>query len=291
MNLIVDLNNAVSVQRHGKLGRPKTRSSKERFAKETLFVNTLRSILHTARVTNSTQLVIVQDSRGLWRRELYPTYKVSEEVDKKEDFYQEDVIGATELLFEFFRDNTAAFAIDYPRAEGDDIIGVWCLYSETKNTIMSSDKDYIQLVSERNKLYYPTGREYRTTDDASYDLFLKCIRGDRSDKIRSVWSGIRETRLIKAWEDPIEMVNLMESTTPTGEKFKDLYNLNRSVIDLKEIPIDLRDGILDEIDRYVPSVYREMKSIKWVYDMARVDLTKDIIAGAPIFRRSPSFLK
>lgn len=291
MNLIVDLNNAVSVQRHGKLGRPKTRSSKERLAKETLFVNTLRSILHTARVTNSTQLVIVQDSRGLWRRELYPTYKVSEEVDKKEDFYQEDVIGASELLFEFFRDNTAAFAIDYPRAEGDDIIGVWCLYSETKNTIMSSDKDYIQLVSERNMLYYPTGREYRTTDDASYDLFLKCIRGDRSDKIRSVWSGIRETRLIKAWEDPIEMVNLMESTTPTGEKFKDLYNLNRSVIDLKEIPIDLRDGILDEIDRYVPSVYREMKSIKWVYDMTGIDITKDIIAGAPIFRRSPSFLK
>lgn len=289
MNLIVDLNNAVSVQRHGKLGRPKTRAQKEKMATETLFLTTLRSILACMRVTKSTSLVIVQDSRGLWRRNLYPTYKVSDDIDKKEDPYGDDVIKATEMLFAFFRDCTAAIALDYKRAEADDIIGVWCQYSDTLNTIMSSDTDYIQLVDGRNKLYYPSGKKYRETEDRKYELFLKCIRGDRSDKIRSVWSGIRETKLIAAWEDPLEMVNLMESTTPSGEKFKDLYNLNKSVIDLSLIPQEMTDGILEQIKSYVPAKYSEMKCVKWIYDKTGVNANADVLAGAPFFRKPPVF--
>lgn len=289
MNLVVDLNNAVSVQRHGKLGRPKTKSQKEKMAAETLFLTTLRSILACMRVTKSTSLVIVQDSRGLWRRELYPNYKVTDGVDKKEDPYFEDVIKATEMLFSFFRECTAAITLDYKRAEADDIIGVWCQYSNSLNTIMSSDKDYIQLVDNRNKLYYPSGKTYRETTDRHYELFLKCIRGDTSDKIRSVWSGIRETKLIAAWNDPLEMVNLMESTTPSGEKFKDLFNLNKSVIDLTMTPRDMVDGILKQIRDYTPSKYSEMKCVKWIYDKTGVNANADVLAGAPFFRKTPVF--
>lgn len=289
MNLIVDLNNAVSVQRHGKLKRPKTRSQKEKMATQTLFLTTLRSILSCMRVTKSTSLVIVQDSRGLWRRNLYPTYKLTEDVDKKEDMYSENVIEATEMLFRFFKECTAAMVLDYTRAEADDIIGVWCRYSDTENTIMSSDKDYIQLVDTRNKLYYPTGRVYRETENRHYDLFLKCIRGDASDKIRSVWSGIRETKLKEAWNDPVAMVNLMESITPSGEKFKDLYNLNKSVIDLSLIPQEMTDGILDKIQNYTPSKYSEMKCVKWIYDHTGVNANSDVMAGSPFFRKTPVF--
>ena len=289
MNLIVDLNNVVSVQRHGKLGKPTSKSKKEKLAKESLFIHTLRNIMATLRETNSKNLVIVQDSRGLWRRSIYPTYKVTESVDKAEDLYFEDVIAATEMVFEFFRDCTAAYAISYDRAEADDIIGTWCRFSNSVNTIMSSDKDYVQLVDDRNLLYYPSGKAYRLTEDRHYDLFLKCIRGDRSDKIRSVWSGIRETKLVAAWEDPLEMVNLMESITPTGEKFKDLFNLNKSVIDLSMIPKRLENDILDEIEHYTPSTFNEMKAIKWIYTRTGADMSSDITAGAPYFRRSPIY--
>lgn len=289
MNLIVDLNNAVSVQRHGKMGRPSSSSKKDKKAVEFLFIATLRSIFTTLRVTDTNKLVIVKDSKGLWRRSLYPTYKVTEDVDALDDIYKNEVIKATELLFSFFEECTAAYALGYAKAEADDIIGVWCKNSTSKNTIMSSDKDYIQLVDDRNSLYYPSGKTYRTTTDRHYDLFLKCIRGDTSDKIRSVWSGIREKKLIEAWNDPLAMVNLMESTTPSGKKFKDVYNLNKSVIDLSLIPTELSDGILDTISNYVPSKYSEMRSIKWIYDRLVLDASNDITIGAPYFRGSPVF--
>lgn len=289
MNLVVDLNNVVSVQRHGKLGRPTSRSKKEKLAKESLFIHSLRSILVTLRETGCKNLVIVQDSKGLWRRELYPLYKVTEDVDTAEDFYRDDVIAATEMLFEFFRDCTAAYTLAYTKAEADDIIGVWCRFSNTLNTIMSSDKDYLQLVDGRNKLYYPSGRTYRETDDRHYDLFLKCIRGDTSDKIRSVWSGIREKKLIKAWEDPLEMVNLMESITPSGKKFKEVYILNKSIIDLSMIPKKLEDGILNVIESYVPTRFSEMKALKWIYQNTGMNMETDIKSAIPYLRKSPIY--
>lgn len=288
MNLIVDINNIVSTIRHGKLGRPKSRSQKEKKATETLFLLSLRSIITTMRVTKCTSVVAVKDSRGLWRREIYPLYKVTDAVDKAEDHYTENVIEAANMLFSFFEECTSAYALAYNRAEADDIIGSWCRYSNADNTIMSSDKDYVQLINDHTKLYYPSGKVYRETDDPKYDLFLKCVRGDKSDKIRSVWSGIRETKLKLAWENPIEMANLMESTTPTGEKFKDIYALNRSVIALCEIPEPLETGILETILDYVPSKFTELSATKWVYDRLGIEIP-EIPTGAAYFRNIPVF--
>lgn len=291
MNLIVDLNNIVSVMRHGKLGRPKTKSQKEPMATESLFLYTIRNIIQTAMETSCNRVVVVRDSRGLWRRDIYPLYKVSSDVDKKEDYYFENVLEASDMVFDFFKNMTSAMALKCDGAEADDVIGVWCRYSDVPNVIMSSDKDYIQLISPTTKLYYPRNKEYRKSDDPAYDLFLKCIRGDASDNIMSVWKGLRETKIKKAWEDSIEMVNLMESTTPSGEKFKDLFNLNKSIIDLSLTPHRIVDKVLDDIENYQPAKYSEIKVMKWIYDQLNIDMSGDLNQARSLFTKTPIFLK
>jgi 5'-3' exonuclease len=94
-------------------------------------------------------------------------------------------------------------------------------------------------------------------DWVEYALFMKCIRGDVSDNIISAFPRVRETSTKKqigirdAFEDRKDKgynwQNFMNSTwtNPLGEKkiVKECYEFNRKLIDLNEIPDDLKQNI------------------------------------------------
>ncbi len=289
-NLLVDLNNFVVSLRHSKFKPVTSARKKERFFKETLFLESLRSILFHASKLKASRLVIASDSKNCWRKDIYPEYKDNHKIDQIEDFYHQDTIDVLNLLADFFRDYTGAYVLSYPRAEGDDIIGVWVTESYgANNVILSTDRDYVQLVSDTTKLYSPVQGVYRETEDAGFDLFVKCIRGDKNDNIRSAYPKVRETVLKKAWENEIDFLNLVETVHPGG-KVGDLLSFNASLIDLTAQPDAMRAGIVSLIENYVPAKYKESDVLRFMGEIGLKGGTADILSGREVLlRNSPVF--
>lgn len=266
-NLIVDVNNIVFSTKHGRLRPVKSASKKEKFAKESIFIYTLKSILFIARKLKVHSIVLMRDSPNIWRKDIYPDYKANH-TDHAEDFYYHDAIEAADMLCDFFRDYTCSWVFSYKRAEADDLIGVWCQESDgVDNTILSSDRDFIQLIDERTKLYSAPQDTFRETEDASYDLFVKCIRGDSGDNIRSAYPKVRETVLKAAWNDSVSMLNLVETTLPDGRKVGHELDRNISLIDLTQQPYHIRTGIENMFKTHIDTTtYSQLKAMKFFVD-------------------------
>ena len=186
-NLVVDLNNLAFTTRHSCGLKPVTNHRrKEKYVKEMIFRDCLSSIIFHSNKFSCNGLVVVSDSKNVWRKDIYPEYKGNK--DPSEDVYFNDVIEAIDMLIDFLTNYTCAYHLSVPRCEGDDLIGYWCINSENvENIILSSDTDYIQLVNEQTSLYSPAQNKFRETNDPQYDLFLKCMRGDKNDAIASAF--------------------------------------------------------------------------------------------------------
>ena len=101
-------------------------------------------------------------------------------------------------------------------------------------------------------------------DWVDYALFMKCVRGDKSDNIFSAYPKIREKSTSKtigitdAFNDRNEKgynwQSFMNSTwkTPLGETkiVKECYELNKKIIDLNEIPEDIKI----DLDKHIKDV-------------------------------------
>lgn len=249
-NLIVDINNIIFTMRHAKIRAPKGNQRKDPYAKELIFKDSLAQIVHFANEFQCDAIVIARDAPNCWRKDLFAEYK---DRDHSEDVYFQDTIDAADMITHFFATCTNATIIEAPRAEADDVIAVFCQESRgVENIILSSDKDFIQLVDDRTQLYSPPQKKFRTSDDPEYDLFVKAIRGDVNDNIRSAFPRVRETRLKKAWEDQVEMLNLLETVRKDGEKVADSLDFNMSLMDLSAQPAQVRHDILQAINAAHP---------------------------------------
>ncbi len=88
------------------------------------------------------------------------------------------------------------YDIEIENQEADDIIAYICNYhfKNSKKIIVSSDKDYFQLINDNVSVYRPVKKEIITKDTLikSYNIspqnwiILKCIGGDKSDDIPGI---------------------------------------------------------------------------------------------------------
>lgn len=256
-NLVVDLNNLTKVTRWG-LKSPKSHRQKQPLVAQKIFKDVLTSIIFHAQRFSCKGIMVAADSRKNWRKDIYPQYKGK---DKTEDVYLEETYEALNMLEDFFRMHTSCYMLKFPKTEGDDIIGVWCQETDEDVIILSTDTDYAQLTSDRVRLYSPVQKTFREYDDPEYELFVKCIRGDDSDNIRKAYKGLRETAIKKAWEDPLAMMNLLNDKTPDGRDFIEALEFNMKLIDLRQQPQHLRDGIYKMIKEYEPSKFDEIEGL------------------------------
>lgn len=261
-NLIVDLNNLVFATRFAKIKTPSSRRRKEEYVKEMIFKEVILSIVKFANEFKSDAIAIACDSSKVWRKDFYPEYKANRD---HADVYYEETIEAAELTKQFFRECTNVMVFEVERTEADDIIAVMCQESENvKNIILSSDKDFVQLIDANTTLYSPTQGVWRETDDAGYDLFLKCIRGDAGDNIRASYPRVRTTKLEEAWQDEYKLLNLMETVRKDGVKVGDAFEQNRVLIDLTAQPSGIRSDILKEVSRPNHRKFGELKMMQFL---------------------------
>ena len=139
--------------------------------------------------------------------------------------------------------------------EADDVIGYLSkhIYKENKTTIVSTDKDFLQLVDETTRVYSPTKKkmydEAKVFDEYGIHpknfLLFRMFDGDKSDGIPGV-NGIGKKTLIKlfpfmATENQHTLEDIYRSAetqkVPLCEKIlqsKDLLDMNKTLMDLED---------------------------------------------------------
>jgi DNA polymerase-1 len=184
----------------------------------------LKSIGYAIRMSDPTKVVIVFDGVGgsSARRNLFPAYKANRNTSRmtnysifsSKDEEQESINNQMSRLIQYLQ-CLPVTVISIDGLEADDIIGYLANKFQSHEatarvTIMSADKDFLQLVSDKVHCYSPTKKKIYTPKDVleeygvSSNNFLnyKILMGDTSDNIPGI-SGLGPKKLIKLFPELI----------------------------------------------------------------------------------------
>lgn len=227
----------------------------------------LKSLAYTIREITPTRVIIVFDGAGgsYRRRKLLPEYKANRKPSKRITRWDafrsiEDEKAAMQAqlsrLLEYL-DYLPLDVITMDNIEADDTIAYAAqdILTEGKVVIMSTDRDFLQLVNDRITVWSPIKRIFYTPEKIleefkipSYNfLTYKILLGDKSDNIGGV-KGLGPKKILKIFPDIMdkqfdlkEIIN--HSTSQEGPmyerviEFTDQLYLNKKLMDLKEVDI------------------------------------------------------
>ena len=216
-----------------------------------------------------------------WRKDYYAPYKKNRVVDTMSQTEAE--VEESKLFWEtyetfttYLKEKTNCSVLRDPKAEADDLIARFIhLHPDDEHFIISSDTDYVQLITDKVKQYNGVSGELITLEgyfddkgrpvkdklknpklleDPQYLLFKKCMRGDATDNVFSAFPGVREkgsskkAGLIEAYADRTKQgytynnLMLQRWTDHDGKevRVRDAYERNRVLIDLTAQPEDVK---------------------------------------------------
>jgi 5'-3' exonuclease len=228
-----------------------------------------------------------------WRKDSYPPYKRNRtdaraaltDAEAEEDRLFWETYDA---LTQYLRERTNCSVIRHPTAEADDIIARWiALHPQDNHVIVSSDTDFVQLVSENvqqfngitdelitlggiqdargNAVIDKKTKQPKATPDPQWLLFEKCMRGDPSDNVFSAYPGVRtrgtknRVGLQEAYADRTTRgyawnnLMLQRWTDHEGREHRvlDDYQRNRQLIDLTAQPADIKAQVDESIQQQI----------------------------------------
>lgn len=212
---------------------------------------------------------------------------------------QEDhkiLVEAFDNFTEYLNQKTNVTVLQNPTAEADDMIAIFIKqHPHDNHVLISSDSDFFQLLSLPNVVIYDPIKDILIKRDGIFDdygnrlaftlqtnakikvgkkdptffpeekwyeyaLFLKCIRGDKTDNIFSAYPGIREkgskktVGIREAYEDTGKgfawnnfMLQKWVDHNNEEQRVKEHYEMNRKLIDLSQIPEDVERQSLEII--------------------------------------------
>jgi len=232
-------------------------------------VGFLRSIGYTINMVRPTRTIIVFDGKGgsNRRRKIFPEYKMgrkmSHRLNRANDFLtredeQKMMIHQLNRVVEYL-ECLPLTIINIDNIEADDVIGYCSKHVfKDKVTIMSTDKDFLQLVDERIQVYSPTKKkmydEERIKEEFGISpknfLLYRVLDGDKSDGIPGV-HGVGLKTLLKnfPWlsEDVKYTINdLLKSASKKRKQVKlceNICNSEEQMLMNRRL-MDLDDGIM-----------------------------------------------
>ena len=210
----------------------------------------------------------------------------------------------------FIKEKTNVTVLRHEQAEADDMIARFIhLHPEDRHYIISTDTDYDQLITDKISRYNGVGNELVTIngylkesgkpvldkekkpkllEDPEYILFLKCVRGDASDNVFTAYPrapekgsknrvGIRE-----AFEDREKMgfkwnnFMLQRWVDHNGDEqvVRDCYLRNKTLIDLKAQPQEIKDAVDQRIRESVRVTTIPQVGIHFLKFTGKYELTK-----------------
>ena len=247
-------------------------------------VGFLRSIGYTINMIRPTRTIIVFDGKGgsNRRRKIYPEYKQNRKtkyrVNRSYDFAsQEDekhnMIMQLQRIVEYL-DTLPVTVLSYDNIEADDTIGYLCrqVLTDSQITVMSTDKDFLQLANGRIKIWSPTKKkmydEKMVMDEYGISsgnlIWYRVLDGDKSDNIPGVRGlGLKTIQKKLPFLSENRIVNIDEFVDVLPES-KDIIELNYKLMQLSDVDISastktkIIDRISEPINRLIKFKFEKM---------------------------------
>ena len=276
---------------------------------------TLASVNQVVRKFGIDHVVFCLEGKS-WRKSYYEPYKKNRIVDTQSQTQTEK--EENELFWEtyekfttFLRERTNVSVLRDPQAEADDLIARWvALHPEDENFIISSDTDFIQLISEKNKIYNGITNQLITLEgyfddkgkivkdkktgepkllgDPQLILFEKCMRGDSTDNVFSAYPGVRtkgtknKVGLIEAYADREKQgfswnnlqLQRWVDHNEVEHRVRDDYERNRVLIDLTCQPDEVKVSVDTNIREGVRTTVTPQVGIHFMKFCGKYELTK-----------------
>jgi 5'-3' exonuclease len=216
-----------------------------------------------------------------WRKSYYAPYKKNRVVDtmsQTEAEVEENKLfwSTYENFTTYLKERTNVSVLRDPKAEADDLIARFIhLHPDDEHFIISSDTDFLQLITPNVKQYNGITNELITLEgyikdngrpvldkeknpklleDPQYLLFKKTMRGDATDNVFSAFPGVREkgtqkkAGLIEAYADRTKqgfdwnnmMLQRWVDHAGVEHRVRDDFERNRTLIDLTAQPDDVK---------------------------------------------------
>jgi len=232
---------------------------------------------------NYGELVICNDSRHYWRKDVFPLYKAGRKAGREKSPFDWEVIFK---IFDTLREDLQTYFpykyIEVMGAEADDVIGVICKYHHAKEKIciLSSDKDFIQLHKYKGvQQYSPMQKKFVRHPSPKAYLKEHTIRGDRGDGIPNFLSaddclveGVRQTPVSKKKLE-VWLTQKPEEICTTAE-MADRWKRNEELVDLEKIP----QLLINDIQKaFAKEPKGERKKLYNYFVMNRLSRLTDVI--------------
>lgn len=242
----------------------------------------LLSIGYAIKMLKPTRVIICFDGKGgsAKRRKIFPEYKANRRVKKQITRFNSIMTRNEEkaaMHYQLHRltEYLAVLPVTVmapENIEADDAIAYLTqqIYPESKCVIMSSDKDFLQLTTDRVQVWSPTKKKLYFKDDILEDfgvpnhnfLTYRLMKGDSSDNIPGV-RGTGVKTLMKSLpilfgDDKITVDDIIEYTTKNNKskinqrlsESRDILELNYDLMQLDEVDIHgIAKGEVMEIAR------------------------------------------
>jgi 5'-3' exonuclease len=216
-------------------------------------------------------VVLCCDNRKYWRKEIFPFYKAGrKKAREKSDLDWHLIFDILGIIKQELKENFPYKVIDVEGAEADDIIGTLVpRHAMSENIlILSSDGDFLQLqqygfnsnfkVSQFN----PALKKYVISENPLMDLKEKIIRGDKGDGIPNIFSPsdcfVRELRQKAISKGKLEELMKENYDQWPDDTAKAGYIRNQMLIDLRHIPSEIKDNIINTFDELKPASKQKM---------------------------------
>ena len=232
-------------------------------------VGFLRSLAYTINMVRPTRTIIVFDGKGgsNRRRKIFPQYKMgrkmSHRLNRAHDFLTRDdekqmMVHQLNRVVEYL-ECLPLTIINMDNIEADDVIGYCSKHVfKDKVTIMSTDKDFLQLIDDRIQVYSPTKKlmynQERVLEEYGIHpknfLLFRVLDGDKSDSIPGIkGAGIKTLLKMFPWLGEPHQYTI-EDLLKSADTKKTQYKLCENMVDerdklfLNRRLMDLDDGIM-----------------------------------------------
>jgi hypothetical protein len=212
------------------------------------------------------EVVLCCDNRKYWRKEFFPFYKANRKKNRdKSDLDWHLIFDMLAKFKQELKENFPYKVLDVEGAEADDIIGTLTprAVAHENVLILSSDGDFLQLQMYNGKnnkhhikQYNPSQKKYVKSEEPLLELKEKIIRGDKGDGIPNIFSPgdcfVRDLRQKPITQKVLDKY-LNEEIINYDESAASGYSRNSALIDLRNIPGDIKTKIINTYEETKPA--------------------------------------
>jgi UDP-N-acetylglucosamine transferase subunit ALG13 len=260
--VIVDLSNLLHSTYHTQVRFDKTlKNGNDKYAMWRYLL--LNSILNLKNKLQPEEIVLAIDSSS-WRKTYFKYYKANRVLAraKQKDFDYKEFIEVSNGFIDEIAEIMPYKVVKVEQAEADDIIAVLATLLGNKHvTVVSRDKDFKQLLRNKNvSLYDPIDKKYKTIDCAYAYLMEHILRGDSGDGIPNMLSDDnvfvdstkRQSKITKKVVAAVEEMGLEKYAVE--HNLMDNYERNKKLVELSkdEIPEDIWTEVVFQYNQQNP---------------------------------------